>query len=393
MARAGSAAEVFAAALRLGLTSFGGPTAHIGYFRADYVVRRRWLDDDAFADLVGLAQFLPGPASSQLGFAIGLQRAGPLGGAAAWLGFTLPSAAAMIAFAYGVGGHRDLAGAGWVHGLELAAVAVVALAVWQMGSRLARGAVPMAIAVIAAAAVLLVPVPAVQLLAIAGGAVLGRLLLHRGGAGAQRPPLELGVGRRTAVAALSVAAALLVALPLAHRATDEHAVAMSSGYYQSGALVFGGGHVVLPLLHARTVDPGWVDERDFVAGYGAVQAVPGPLFTFAAYLGAVQGPEPNDALGGTLALVMIFLPGLLLMVGTAPFWTALRGRPSSAAALAGVNAAVVGVLAAALYDPLATTAIGGVGDALIALGALVLLLRLPPWVVVAACAVAGQAFA
>jgi chromate transporter len=381
---------VFAAALRLGLTSFGGPTAHIVYFRGDYVLRRRWLDEEEFADLVALAQFLPGPASSQLGFAIGMVRAGPLGGLAAWLGFTLPSAIAMIAFAYGVGGERDIASAGWVHGLELAAVAVVALAVWQMGSRFARGIVPVAIAAAATVAVLAVDVPAIQLVAIVAGAVLGRLLLRGAGAGPPRPPIDLGIGRRGAVAAVAIALALLVVLPLGRRATDTHAVAMTSAFYQSGALVFGGGHVVLPLLHARTVEPGWVGERDFVAGYGAAQAVPGPLFTFAAYLGAVQGPTPNRLAGGTLALVAIFLPGLLLLVGTAPFWTALRARPSSAAALAGVNAAVVGVLLAALYDPLATTAIGSVGDALIAAAGLLLLLRLPPWVVVIACAGAGQ---
>jgi chromate transporter len=381
---------VFAAALRLGLTSFGGPTAHIGYFHTDYVVRRRWLAEDEFADLVGLAQFLPGPASSQLGFAVGMVRAGPLGGLAAWLGFTLPSAVAMIAFAYGVAGNRDIASAGWVHGLELAAVAVVALAVWQMGSRFARGPVELAIAVAAAAAVLALDVPAVQVLAIVAGAVLGRLLLRGDRVGPARAPIDLGIGRRAAASAVAVALALLVALPLARRATDSHTVSMTAGFYESGALVFGGGHVVLPLLHARTVDPGWVDEPDFVAGYGAAQAVPGPLFTFAAYLGAVQGPEPNDVPGGVLALVAIFLPGLLLLVGTAPFWTALRARPSSAAALAGVNAAVVGVLLAALYDPLATTAIGNVTDALIAVAGFGLLLRVPPWVVVVACAGAGQ---
>jgi chromate transporter len=384
---------VFAAALRLGLTSFGGPTAHIGYFRTDYVLRRRWLEEEEFADLVALAQFLPGPASSQLGFAIGMLRAGPLGGIAAWLGFTLPSAVVMIAFAYGVGGARDIADAGWVHGLELAAVAVVALAVWQMGSRFARGVVPATIAVAAAVAVLAIDAPAVQLLAILAGAVLGRLLLRDDRAGPPRPPIDLGIGRRGAIAAVVLALALLVALPLARRATDAHVASMTSGFYQSGALVFGGGHVVLPLLHARTVDPGWVGDGDFVAGYGAVQAVPGPLFTFAAYLGAVQGPEPNGAAGGTLALVAIFLPGLLLLVGAAPVWTALRTRPGSAAALAGVNAAVVGVLLAALYDPLATTAIGAPRDALVAAAGLLLLLRLPPWVVVAACAGAGQLLA
>ncbi len=383
---------MFGVALRLGLTSFGGPTAHIGYFREAYVARRRWLDDADFADLVALVQFLPGPASSQLGFAIGMLRAGPLGGLAAWLGFTLPSAVLLIAFASGVGG-GDVAGSGWVHGLELAAVAVVALAVWQMGRTLATGVVRGAIAVAAAAAVLAWGGAAAQLLVIAGGAVIGwRLLARREVAPAARPPLEFGVPRRVAVVALCIAVGLLGALPLAHRATSSHAVAMTSGLYQSGALVFGGGHVVLPLLHARTVGPGWVPEDDFVAGYGAAQAVPGPLFTFAGYLGAVQQSEPNGALGGSLALVAIFLPGLLLVVGVAPFWTLLRTRPGSAAVLAGVNAAVVGLLVAALYRPLLSTAVGDLGDVAIVLAALGLLavLRAPPWMVVAACAAVGQ---
>ncbi|MDX6378290.1 MAG: chromate transporter, partial [Gaiellaceae bacterium] len=378
---------MFGAALRLGLTSFGGPTAHIGYFREAYVDRRRWLDGDDFADLVALVQFLPGPASSQLGVAIGMLRAGPLGGLAAWLGFTLPSAAALIAFAHGVGG-ADVASDGWVHGLELAAVAVVALAVWQMARGLATGIIRGAVAVGAAAVVLAWGGAPVQVLVIAAGGLVGWRLLDTGAGTATRPPLDFGVPRRVAVAAVCLAVALLGALPLARHATDSHAVALSSELYQSGALVFGGGHVVLPLLHERTVTPGWVSEPDFVAGYGAAQAVPGPLFTFAGYLGAVEGPEPSGVAGGSLAIVAIFLPGLLLVVGAAPFWTLLRTRPVTAAVLAGVNAAVVGLLFAALCRPLVSTAVTDaavVGVALAALG-LLAVARLPPWAVVAACA-------
>ena len=389
--RAGRAVEVFGAALRLGLTSFGGPTSHIGYFRADYVERRRWLDADDFADLVALVQFLPGPASSQLGVAIGMLRAGPLGGLAAWLGFTLPSAALLIAFAYGVGG-ADVATDGWVHGLELAAVAVVALAVWQMARGLARGLVRGAIAVAAAALVLAWGGAPAQLLVIAGGALAGWRLLAPSGMVPRRPPLDFGVSRRAAMAAVCLAAGLLAVLPLARRATDTHAVALSADMYQSGALVFGGGHVVLPLLHERSVAQGWVSEADFVAGYGAAQAVPGPLFTFAGYLGAVGEPTPNGVAGGALALVAIFLPGLLLVVGAAPFWALLRARPWTAAALAGVNAAVVGLLFAALCRPLVSTAVGDATDVAVVVVALGLLgvARVPPWAVVAACAVVGQ---
>jgi chromate transporter len=285
-----------------------------------------------------------------------------------------------------------VAGEGWVHGLELAAVAVVATAVWQMARTLARGVVRGAIAALAATVVLAWGGPAAQVLVIGAGGLLGWRLLTTAEAPAARPALEFGVPRSVAIGALCLAMALLGALPLADRATSSHAVALTSGMYQSGALVFGGGHVVLPLLQARTVAAGWVSQGDFVAGYGAAQAVPGPLFTFAGYLGAVSGPEPNGVPGAALALVAIFLPGLLLVVGAAPFWTLLRARRGSAAVLAGVNAAVVGLLLAALYRPLVSTAVSDAGDVAIALAALGLLavLRAPPWTVVAACAVAGQ---
>jgi chromate transporter len=387
----GAALGVFLAALRLGLTSFGGPIAHVGYFRQEYVVRRRWLAERDFADLLALAQVLPGPASSQLGFAIGLRRAGLLGGLLSWIGFTLPSAVLMIAFA-AVVDDVDTVGAGWVAGLKVAAVAVVAQAVWAMARALTPDVPRIVLALAAAGAILVVEGPAMQVAVIVAGAVAGRLLRLGGGPPDVAAASGPRVGRRMAVAALATFAVLLVGLPALDRATDSQAVAMGDAYYRSGALVFGGGHVVLPLLQERVVPPGWVSEEDFLAGYGAAQAVPGPLFTFGAYLGAVQGPEPNGVAGGVLALVALFLPALLLVVGVVPFWDRIRGHPAAFAALAGVNAVVVGILLAALYDPVGTAAIDGPASALLALAALGLLVvaRLPPLVVVAGAALAGH---
>ncbi|HSC91555.1 MAG TPA: chromate efflux transporter [Gaiellaceae bacterium] len=389
--RSRATAEVLLVAGRLGLTSFGGPVAHVGYFRAEYVDRRRWLGDDDFADLVGLCQLLPGPASSQLGIAIGMHRAGLLGGLAAWIAFTAPSAAALIAFAALLRGH-DVAGAGWVHGLKLVAVAVVAQAVWTMWRSLAPDRVRSALVVLAALVLLLWTAPAAQVAVIVAGGVLGRLLLAGRASGAARSSLDFGVSRRVGTAALAVFAALLLALPLARAATDGHAVELTDSFYRSGALVFGGGHVVLPLLESRVVPPGWVTQEDFLAGYGAAQAVPGPLFTFAAYLGAVERPSPNGVAGGTVALLAIFLPAFLLVIGTLPFWSGLRRRTSFLAALAGVNAAVVGLLLAALYDPVFTGAVDTAGDLAVVVAALAALAlwRLPPWAVVAGCALAGE---
>jgi chromate transporter len=388
----GAIVEVFRAAFRLGLTSFGGPIAHIGYFRREYVTRRGWLDETAFADLVTLAQILPGPASSQLGIAVGTRRAGMAGGVAAWLGFTLPSAVALTALGL-VAASTDLSGAGWVHGLKVAAVAVVAQAVWTMAGTLAPDWPRRVVALAAAAVALAWATPFSQVVIIAAGAVVGRWLL------APTPmPATHGepspVPRRVGLAAIVAFGVLLLALPLL-RTSGGQPVAMFDAFYRSGALVFGGGHVVLPLLHSTVVDPGWVSDGQFLAGYGAAQAVPGPLFTFAAYLGAVSGPSPNGVPGAALATVAIFLPSFLLVFGALPFWDWLRGSIGVRRALTGTNAAVVGILLAALVTPVWTGAITGPADVALAGGALALLLsgRVPPVLVVGSCALVGQALA
>lgn len=397
----GRVLEVLAVATRLGLTSFGGPVAHLGYFRDEYVRRRRWLDEETYAGIVALCQFLPGPASSQVGLAIGILRAGLPGGVAAWLGFTLPSAIALTALALGVlrwGGGPD---AGLLHGLKIAAVAVVAGAVWGMARSLAPDRARATIALTAAIAVLLAPGALAQVAIIAMAALVGwKLLPERFPApDARHPSVEstdrfaAGVGRPLGVAALIVFFALLGALPVARALTPLPALAVADSFYRTGSLVFGGGHVILPLLQAEVVPPGWVTAEQFVAGYGAAQAVPGPLFTFAAYLGALVTPGPSGAGGAALALGAIFLPSFLLVVGVLPFWGALRSRPGVRAALRGVNAAVVGLLLAALYHPVWTSAISGPWDVALGLGAFALLhfWGVPPWLVVALCALAGAA--
>jgi chromate transporter len=380
---------VLAVATRLGLTSFGGPIAHLGYFRQEYVVRRRWVDEATYADLVALCQFLPGPASSQVGIAIGVTRAGLLGGVAAWVGFTLPSAIALVAFAYGV---RVLGGidAGWLHGLKVAAVAVVALAVWGMARALAPDRERATIALLAAIAAILWPTGAGQITIITAGALVGLRFLP----GAAVPVAARSggpVGRRLGVAALAVFSGLLVVLPAARQLVPSHALAVFDSFFRAGSLVFGGGHVVLPLLQAEVVPPGWVTGEQFVAGYGAAQAVPGPLFTFAAYLGAVMGPAPSGVSGAALALVAVFLPSFLLVIGVLPFWDDLRGRPSFQSALRGINAAVVGLLLAALYQPVWTSAIRVPADVALALAAFGLLAfwKAPAWAVVVFAAAGG----
>jgi chromate transporter len=387
--RPGTSVEVLGAALRLGLTSFGGPIAHIGHFRREYVVRRGWLDEAAFADLVALCQSLPGPASSQLGVAIGIRRAGLPGGLAAWLGFTLPSAVALTALGL-LATSVDVSGAGWVHGLKLAAVAIVAQAVIAMGRTLLTDATRVALAIAALAVALLWATPFSQLAIIAGGALAGWLVLTPA---ALPPTIETGrvVSRRTGLVALAAFVVLLVGVPLA-RAADGQLAAMIEAYVRAGALVFGGGHVVLPLLDASVVGPGWVSESAFLAGYGAAQAVPGPLFTFAAYLGTVAGPAPNGVVGAAIATVAIFVPGILLVVATLPFWDGLRARTPVRRALAGTNAAVVGLLAAALVTPVWTGSVTAPVDVLVAGTGLALLVsgRVPPVVVVLLSAVAGQ---
>lgn len=385
----GSVAEVFLAFLKLGLVAFGGPVAHLGYFREAFVERRRWLSGEAYADLVALCQFLPGPASSQVGIALGLSRAGLRGAFAAWAGFTLPSALALALFAFGLAAWGDGPPAGLLQGLELAAVAVVAIAVWSMGRSLCPDAPRATLAAAAAAATLAWPGPAAQLGLMLAAAGLGLLLFRGRAVQAPGQALSVGLGRGFAVVSLAVFLVLLLGLPLLAAVRPGWAVEMFDAFYRSGALVFGGGHVVLPLLQAEVVPPGWVAPDAFLAGYGAAQAVPGPLFTFASYLGAAA----HGWSGAALALAGIFLPSFLLVFGALPFWERLRRRPMARAALDGVNAAVVGLLLAALYDPVWTGAVRTSADFAQALAALVALAwwRVPPWAVVLASALIGWA--
>ena len=379
----GSAGSVLLAFLKLGLTSFGGPVAHLGYFRDELVLRRRWLDEASYADIVGLCQFLPGPASSQVGLAIGLLRAGLPGALCAWLGFTAPSALALMLFGYGVSNFADFGNAAWLHGLKIVAVAVVAQAVWGMGRNLCPDRNRFTLAIAAAVLALVLPSSIAQIGAIAAGGLIGWWFLPADAAAA---PGHLGVhlDRRVSIAALLLFFALLALLPLLAGATDAQAIRLFDSFYRSGSLVFGGGHVVLPLLQREVVPPGWVTNDAFLAGYGAAQAVPGPLFTFAAYLGVAMKVPPNGWLGGLICLVGIFLPSFLLIVGALPFWGELRRRASVAAALKGVNAAVVGLLLAALYSPVWTSAITGPADLAIGLAAFLLLAvwNAPPWLIV-----------
>jgi chromate transporter len=373
--------EVFAAFLRLGLTSFGGPVAHLSYFRAEIVERRRWIDDDDYADLVALCQFLPGPASSQVGFALGLRRAGLCGGLAAWTAFTLPSALALVAFAYGLSTLGDLAHRPWLHGLKIVAVAVVAQAVWQMAKSLCPDRPRATLAAVAAAFALVLPSSLSQIAVIAAGGLFGWLLLS--GDAAPRPAAKIA-GHGGALAAGLAFFGLLFGLPALAQATDSHAIDLFDAFYRAGALVFGGGHVVLPLLQQAVVPPGWIGNDAFLAGYGAAQAVPGPLFSFAAFLGAAMTGAPNGLAGAALCLVAIYLPSLLLLLAALPYWGALRALPATQGALKGVNAAVVGLLLAALYNPVWTGAIFGPSDFAIALLAFLLLSvwKVPPWAVV-----------
>jgi len=388
-----SALEVLRIFLRLGLTSFGGPIAHIGYFREEFVVRRRWIDEPAYADLVALCQFLPGPASSQVGFSIGLMRAGYAGAFAAWVGFTLPSAIALVAFASVGDALAGARGAGLLHGLKLVAVAIVAQAVWGMARSLCPDRARATIAAVAAIVVLTSPSSAAQIAAIALGAIAG-LAWCRDAPATRAGQLQVPVSRRTGFLALAAFFVLLVALPLVSAQVHLPALALFEAFYRSGALVFGGGHVVLPLLREAFVPGGWVSDDAFLAGYGAAQAVPGPLFTFAAYLGALARPAPNAIAGAALGVVGIFLPGLLILLGTLPFWDAFRLRTRAQAMMHGVNAAVVGILGAALYNPVWTSSVKVPSDVAIALAGFVLLTawRAPPLVVVVAGALAGIAF-
>ena len=390
----GSASSVLLAFLKLGLMSFGGPIAHFGYFRDEFVARRKWLDEATYVDLVALCQFLPGPASSQVGISIGMLRAGLKGALAAWAGFTMPSALAMIAFAYGVASWADAGRGAWLHGLKIVAVAVVAQAVWNMARTLTPDRERATLAIGAAVLMLALPSALGQIAVIVLGGMLGWLLLP-GATHEDRAPLAVPLSRGIAIGALVLFAALLLGLPLVAGATTSHSIKLIDSFYRSGSLVFGGGHVVLPLLQQQVVPPGWVDNDTFLAGYGAAQAVPGPLFTFAAYLGAVMAPQPNGVLGGMLCLLAIYLPSFLLLLGALPFWNELRRRSTVKAALTGINAAVVGLLLAALYKPVWTSAILKPADFAIGLAAFLLLAfwKVPPWLVVMFGAATAQLIA
>jgi chromate transporter len=392
--RAGTPFEVLRVFFKLGVSSFGGPIAHIGYFREEFVVRRRWLDEQAFVDLVALCQFLPGPASSQTGFSIGLIRAGYAGALAAWTGFTLPSAIIMVLFAYGAGAVGGSLGTGLLHGLKLVAVAIVAQAVWGMARTLCPDRQRASIAALSALIILFSISSIAQIGAIALGGILG-LWLCRGAPPPAEGHIHMPVSRRAGLVALTAFFVLLAGLPIAQHLTHSSGVARFDAFYRSGALVFGGGHVVLPLLREAFVTPGWVSDDTFLAGYGAAQAVPGPLFTFAAYLGFVVQPSPHGLPGAALGLFGIFLPGMLILVGALPFWDSFRKRESAQAVMRGVNAAVVGLLGAALYNPLWTTSVKTPGDFGIALVGFVLLTawRAPPLVVVIVSALGGMALA
>ncbi|MCZ8520706.1 MULTISPECIES: chromate efflux transporter [Paenibacillus] len=382
--------QLFTVSLRLGLTSFGGPAAHLGYFRQEYVLRRRWLDERTYAELVALCQFLPGPASSQVGMGIGLLRGGMAGALIAWLGFSLPSVLALVLFAYAVQGGADAAG-GWLHGLKLVAVAVVAQAVLGMGAKLAPDRSRRTLAVLAAGAALLWQAAYSQAVLIAAAGLYGLWAYRSAASQEPAPALQVPITRRAGAASLVLFALLLFGLPWLSAASDSPLLALFDIMYRAGSLVFGGGHVVLPLLDRELVPGGWLSSETFLAGYGAAQAVPGPLFTFASYLGAAAlGWQ-----GAAAATVGIFLPAFLLILGALPFWADIRTNTRAQGALAGINAAVVGILLAAWYQPIWTTAVLRPAD--FAVGALLYGMlefwKLPPWFVVLAGALLGSGLA
>jgi chromate transporter len=389
-----SVLEILWVSTRLGLTSFGGPIAHLGYFHEEYVNRRKWVDEQSYADLVALCQSLPGPTSSMVGCAIGFVRAGLLGGVVHWLGFTLPSALALIAFAYGIEVVGTASGAGWLHGLKLVAVPVVALALWGMARALCPDRERATLAILTGIVALAWPTAAGQVLPIAVAGFIGWWFFPP----ANTPPslhIRVPLSQRIGIVCWILFFGLLLILPLVRSVINSQPLAVFDSFYRAGALVFGGGHVVLPLLQAGVVTPGWVTNEQFVAGYGAAQAVPGPLFTFSAYLGFVMQPEPNGLRGAALALVAIFLPGILMTAGSLPFWDLLRTRASFQSAIRGINAAVVGLLLAAFYNPVWTSAIFkplDFGLALFSFG-LLAFWKLPPWLVVVLTAVGGEIIA
>ncbi|MEP2763495.1 MAG: chromate efflux transporter, partial [Marinobacter alexandrii] len=383
--------EILLIFLKLGCTSFGGPVAHIGYFRSEFVERRKWFDDGTYSELVALCQFLPGPASSQVGFAIGLLRGGIPGALAAWIGFTLPSAALLVAFAHGVNVAGGAEGQGWLHGLKLVAVGVVAQAALQMGRSLCPDAPRATLAVCATAFMLMAAPDYGQLLVILIGAIAGLLLLKPGDVSPAGPPMKPGIGTKTALLLFALFAALLIGLPLLAAQSGHTLIQLTDIFYRVGALVFGGGHIVLPMLQAEIVPTGIIGNDAFLAGYGMAQAVPGPLFTFAAYLGAVIAPPGSEIAYAGAALLAIFFSSFLLVPAALPFWAKLRGNSKAHAALSGVNAAVVGLILAALYDPVFIGAVTSPADfALVAAAYLSLAgWKLPPWLVVLLGALVG----
>lgn len=383
--------DIFLIFLRLGLTSFGGPVAHLGYFRDEFVARRQWLDEKQYADLIALCQFLPGPASSQVGLAIGISQASYRGALAAWLGFTLPSALLLIGAALGITYYNDILPSGALHGLKIVAVAVVAQAVWGMARSFCTNTLLVSIMAIATGIALSLPFVSTQVGIIIMAAIIGLMFCNASTSHKQPSPFHQTVSRRSGLFWLMLFAVLLFGLPLLTELISQHSVAAISAYFQSGALVFGGGHVVLPLLQAEVVPTGWVNEDSFLAGYGMAQAVPGPLFTFAAFLGASSEIAPSGFAGGMLALLAIFAPSFLLIAGALPFWEKLRHHHQMQKALTGVNAAVVGLLLAALYNPVWTSAIHNSKDFTLALLALIGLMfwKCPPWLAVVTCGLAG----
>lgn len=376
--------EILIVSTKLGLTSFGGPIAHLGYFHNEYIRKRQWMDERSYADLVALCQLLPGPASSQVGIGIGVIRAGLLGGLIAWLGFTLPSVIALVLFAFMLKGF-DISSAGWIHGLKIVAVAIVAQAVLGMGQKLTPDKKRVTIGILASSVTLLWPSAFSQVLLIVVAGFIG-IWMYRNTTVPDAPHLPVPVSRTFAMICLTIFSGLLIALPLLRQVVESGWLSLFDRFYRSGSLVFGGGHVVLPLLEREIVPTGWVSNEDFLAGYGAAQAVPGPLFTFASYLGFVA----KGISGAVVATLAIFLPAFLLIVGALPFWNSVRKNPRVQGALIGINAAVVGILLAALYDPVWTTAILRPADFALASILFILLVfwKLPPWVVVI-CGIAG----
>lgn len=380
--------EIFLTFLRLGLTSFGGPVAHLSYFHDEFVIKKKWLNEHSYADLVALCQFLPGPASSQVGMAIGLSRAGLLGSIVAWIGFTIPSAVILVLFGLGVT-HLNLSSyEGWLHGLKIVAVSVVAQAVYVMGKKLCPDKERLFIAVIATVMVLQFNVAITQILVLIFAGIMGMFFL-KDFKELPHTPLRIDLKRKTGAVFLGVFFSLLIILPITRSIFHEQTINMFDSFYRAGSLVFGGGHVVLPLLQSEVVSAGWVSKDLFMAGYGLAQAIPGPLFTFSAYLGAVSNISPNGWSGAGVSLIAAFLPSFLLVVGILPFWEKFRSIPKIRQSMLGINAAVVGILLAALYHPVWTGAIFSIKDFIFALLGFLLLEygKLPSWGVVLLAAI------